>query len=502
MPALPAMTVRVRLILTLLAIALVLILPALYGLGRLRELRDITFELTGRHAAASVALGSLQTAIADLDHFERSYIAAPAEASREAMWRALEAATTAHDRLVEAGYGPEAEPVQTELTALRTATTRIEELVEAGDVAGATDYFRQVRPRLVSAQSGLEPIARAIDTRSSVAASRAREISASAARTTLAVMLVSFTLAIAVGVWITGFLTIALSRLRRAMSRVAEGEFEAPGDLPYERSDELGDLSRSFRAMTEQLSELNRLKAEFVSIASHELKTPINVIGGYGEMIEEGVYGELNEQQTEALRAIRDQVKTLTRQVNQLLDISRFESGALQVQMDEVKLSDLFTGVQRAFEALARQKSVTFELEIDPSAPEAIGGDPDRLRNEVMGNLLANAFKFTPAGGAIAVSARGEGDRVLLTVRDTGEGIPSEDLPHIFEKYYQSGQRARAMGTGLGLAIAREIVEIHGGRIEASSVPGEGTTFVVNLPIHQRPERSKRAMVRLDPGVD
>jgi len=489
-------TVRTRLLATLLAIALLLVVPALYGLSRLTELRDITFELTGRHAAAAVALGRIQTSIADLDRHQRSFIAASAPASRLEMWESLRKAESELTRLRQAGYAMESRALAAALEELDIATGRIDNLVESGQAVEATAYFRDVRLLLADAQASVDPVAAAIDQRSTGAAFRAQEISSAATGATLAVMFVSVVLAICVGLWLTSSITGALEKLQRATARVAEGEFEAPLGLPYESRDELGGLSRSFRSMTEQLAELNRMKAEFVSLASHELKTPINVIGGYAEMIEEGVYGDLNDQQREAMSAMREQVDALTRQVNQLLDLSRFESGAFQVEMDQVKLADLFTGVQRAFDALARQKGIDFTIEVDESAPETVTGDFDRLRNEVLGNLLGNAFKFTSSGGHVGILARGEGDRFIIEVSDTGSGIAAEDIPHIFEKYYQSGQRARAMGTGLGLAIAQEIVEVHGGRIDASSEAGVGTTFRINLPLHQPAERPLRATLR------
>lgn len=497
------MTVRTRLLFTLLTIAALLVVPALYGLSRLTELRDITFELTGRHAAAAVALGRIQTSISDLDRHQRGFIAASDPASRMQMWESVRRAEGQLTHLRQAGYAVESRPLAAALEELDVATGRIDNLVGSGKAVDATAYFREVRLLLADAQAAVDPVAAAIDKRSTGASFRAQEISTAATGATLAVMFFSVLLAIAVGLWLTSSITGPLQELQRATANVAAGEFEAPRGLPYESRDELGGLSRSFRSMTEQLAELNRLKAEFVSLASHELKTPINVIGGYAEMIEEGVYGELNDQQREALVAMREQVETLTRQVNQLLDLSRFESGAFQVEMDQVKLQDLFTSVQRAFDALARQKGIDFTIEVEDSAPEMITGDFDRLRNEVLGNLLGNAFKFTPSGGRIGIVARGEGDRFLIEVSDTGSGILAEDLPLIFEKYYQSGQRARAMGTGLGLAIAQEIVEVHDGRIDATSEAGVGTTFHVNLPIHQPRERPLDATLRFrdDPPV-
>jgi signal transduction histidine kinase len=276
------------------------------------------------------------------------------------------------------------------------------------------------------------------------------------------------------------------------MARVAEGDFEPDVRVPAERTDELGDLARSFGTMTEQLAELDRLKAEVVSVASHEIKTPLSVIRGYVALLADGIYGQVNDQQKKTLEAVSDQVDRLTRLVHRLLDISRFEAGGGRLELRRINVRDFLEELTSGFRVLAFQNGIDFHVDVAGDTPVNIEGDADRL-NEVLGNLLSNAFKFTERGGRITLSACRDGTGVEVEVADTGVGIPPDKLPKIFEKFYQVENPAqpRSAGSGLGLAIAREIVEAHGGTIGAESAVGEGTRFRVTLP--ERPPASRAA---------
>lgn len=235
------------------------------------------------------------------------------------------------------------------------------------------------------------------------------------------------------------------------------------------------------------------MKAEFMSIATHELKTPINVISGYAELLDERLLGEITDKQEVAIASIREQTRTLAQLVNELLDLSRLEAGGLRLQIQPVPLRELFDSVERAFDVLCRQKAIDLTVDISPSVPDSILGDSSRLRDQVFGNLMSNAVKFTPEGGSIRLSVRRARDNfVVVEVADTGTGIPDDQRPHIFDKYYQVGEAARSTGAGLGLAIANEVVEAHGGRIEVDSAVGQGTTFRVWLPA--RPEQVAAAV--------
>jgi signal transduction histidine kinase len=178
------------------------------------------------------------------------------------------------------------------------------------------------------------------------------------------------------------------------------------------------------------------------------------------------------------------QDNTLARLVTQLLDVSRFEAGGGRLEPRALQLDVILGELENAFHVLAAQKQIRFRVERREGLPDQVFWDGDRI-NEVLGNLLSNAFKFTPDGGAVELSLEAVDDGVLMEVHDTGAGIPPEQLPHIFEKFYQADNQhsTRAPGSGLGLAIAKQIVDAHGGTISCESTPGLGTTFSIVMPV-------------------
>jgi signal transduction histidine kinase len=268
------------------------------------------------------------------------------------------------------------------------------------------------------------------------------------------------------------------------MRAVADGDLAYQVEIPTNRADEFSQLADSFREMTRQLTELDKLKAEFVSVASHELKTPINVMIGYLQLLDEGVYGALTPEQIEVHKTVAAQADTLLRLVKRLLDVSRFEAGGGRLEPRAVSVPDLADELERAFDVLARQREIRFRVQRGSDVPEQVYWDLDRI-HEVLGNLLSNAFKFTPRGGSVELAFDSADSGVRIVVRDTGAGIPKDQLPRIFDKFYQAdNQRAAgAAGTGLGLAIAKQIVDAHGGTITCDSTPGVGTVFTITLPL-------------------
>jgi two-component system OmpR family sensor kinase len=150
--------------------------------------------------------------------------------------------------------------------------------------------------------------------------------------------------------------------------------------------------------------------------------------------------------------------------------------------METVHMEDLVTGLARAFERMAAEKGVRLETRVDASAPTRLVLDMDLIRNEALGNLVANAIKFVPEGGLVRLDVSGEGDAVVFRITDDGPGVPTEHRPHVFEKYFQV-ERSRAMGSGLGLAIVRNVVELHGGSVALVDAPGPGAVFEIRLPI-------------------
>ncbi len=476
------MSLRTRLFATCAIMMSVLLVPAGYGINRLAALHEIAADQRDRHAAAFLALGRLQAVLANFDRYARSYIAAPDPGLRRGMHRAIVEADAQLLHLRGAGYAQPAAATAARVAALGSDAVRIESLVEAARLADATAYFEAVKIRLDETLDGLEATAREVDRRSRAGIAEAQSISATAASTGLAVTVIALVLALALAAWTTYALSTPLRRLREATSRVAGGRFEAEPLLPYDQKDELGDLARSFRTMTQRLAELNRVRAEFISMATHDLRTPVSVITGYAQLVEDGIFGSITERQREALLCIQEQATILTRLSNQLLDVGRLEAGGFGIEKGPVGTTELFAAIERGFSALAARHGIDFAVELDPSAPRTFFADGDRLRDQVFGNLLANAFKFTPHGGRVRVHARRIGDRLAVEVADTGPGIPRELLPHVFDKFAQSGD-ARSLGSGLGLAIASEVVEAHGGRIGVESEPGRGTSFRIELPL-------------------
>ncbi|UCG24156.1 MAG: GAF domain-containing protein [Chloroflexota bacterium] len=243
-----------------------------------------------------------------------------------------------------------------------------------------------------------------------------------------------------------------------------------------------------FRDITQEV-EVDRMKSEFVSTVSHELRTPMTSVKGYAELMLMGAAGGLSESQTRYLEVIRDNADRMSDLVNDLLDISRIESGktALDLRpLDLVQLVDEVVSNHLANLIDGENKAMYFDVDIATSLPR-VDGDQDRI-TQILNNLLDNAFHYTPENGFITVMLRPAGDRVRIDVSDTGIGISQENIDKIFDRFYRSEQDVvqQVPGTGLGLAIVQSLVAMHGGEIDVTSAPGVGSTFTVYLPITAR----------------
>ncbi|HKY31950.1 MAG TPA: HAMP domain-containing sensor histidine kinase [Candidatus Polarisedimenticolia bacterium] len=303
-------------------------------------------------------------------------------------------------------------------------------------------------------------------------------------------------LLVSVVVWVAILLSLSrpLRELVAGTERVAEGRFGEP--IPVLAQDELGTLSDAFNRMAASLSELERMKAEFVATASHELKTPLTCIKGFASLLRSGSRGPLTEAQRSTLLQVEEQVDQMSGFVTQLLDLSRLKAGRVAMNMRWLPAEAFFGSVARGFEGVADRKGIRYEMRLADDLPARIYADPDRLR-EVVYNLLANAFKFTERAGEVTFEAAADGEWVRAAVSDTGPGIPQEDLPFIFEKYYRGAESDGGRGNegaGLGLAISRGIVEKHGGRIWVENRRNRGSRFVFRIPAggpHAQPQRTQ-----------
>jgi signal transduction histidine kinase len=476
------MTLRARLSLTIAAVAVLLVLPAAYAVKQLNTLRTLVETQHEQHGRAYIALGRLQFSLSNLKQLATEYFITPAPPRREAMVHALQEARDHIRELDATGYRLPARRASTHVNQIGVATRRFELLVDANRRDDAVGQLDSARALISAIDPVIESIATEIDRRSSENLVAAADISSRAANAALAALLICVGVALLFGVLTTRSLTQPVEKLSAAMMAVADGNFTVPSNLDYARRDEIGSVTRSFRAMTHRLADLDRLKGEFLSFATHELRTPLNVVSGYSDLLREGTYGPMSAAQRDAVDAIRDQTRVIAQLVNQLLDIGRLEAGGLRVQIRPSSSAELFQRVERSFEPLAQQKGVALTVNVEDSVPATLVVDAERLSDQVLGNLLSNALKFTPEGGRIQVHAHLIDGALAIDVADSGPGIPLEKLPLIFEKYYQVSDEARRKGAGLGLSIARDVVRAHGGTIHAESEPGHGTTFRVLLP--------------------
>jgi signal transduction histidine kinase len=243
------------------------------------------------------------------------------------------------------------------------------------------------------------------------------------------------------------------------------------------------ERTHELQTANEKLRELDRLKSSFVSMVSHELRTPMTSIKGYVDNLLDGVAGPLNEKPAYYLKRVKHNVERLTRMINDLLDLSRIEAGAVKLQLGSLSIPELLNDVAEGFQTVATEKSVSVKAHSMSELP-VIQGDRDKLY-QVLNNLIQNAIKFTPKGGTITAEAQaGPQGFVQICVSDTGCGIAPEELPKVFERFYRGESVAiENRGAGLGLAITKNLVELHHGRIWAESTPGEGSRFLFTLPI-------------------
>jgi signal transduction histidine kinase len=250
-------------------------------------------------------------------------------------------------------------------------------------------------------------------------------------------------------------------------------------------NDELLQINISLKEANEKLLELDKLKSNFLGIATHELKTPLSVVEGYLDSLVDGFAGELTEPQHGVIHETLLSCRRMGALISDMLDLTKIEAGKMPIERHRLAVIKVVERVVGQMIPLIQKKKLT--LDIDERNMDAVAFfDEDRII-QVLVNLIGNAVKFTPEGGTITVSAepQGEGEEasVAIDVRDTGIGISKDDLSHIFEEFAQVGMPGKEEGTGLGLAICKRIVEAHGGRIWADSVLGKGSRFTFTVPV-------------------
>ncbi len=278
-----------------------------------------------------------------------------------------------------------------------------------------------------------------------------------------------------------------LGALADDLNRMAASLQQSTAQLEQKVEERTRELQVALEQLAEKTRELELAsahKSEFLANMSHELRTPLNAIIGFTQVLQQKLFGDVNEKQEEYLEDVNSSADHLLALINDILDLSKVEAGQVELEVERFSLRDALERGMVMIRERATKNGVALQLELDPQV-DLVEGDERRIR-QVVFNLLSNAVKFTSKGGHVDVSATRQDGEVMVAVADTGPGIAPEDQDRIFEEFQQAksdGNGERPEGTGLGLALSKSLVELHGGRIWVESKPGQGSTFTFTIPV-------------------
>ena len=282
-------------------------------------------------------------------------------------------------------------------------------------------------------------------------------------------------------------LTKPLREMSAAAKQYATGDFSKRINIKRSKlrisgHDEIDELVQAFNTMAQALATLEMSRRSFVANVSHELKTPMTTIGGFIDGILDGTIEK--EKETQYLKVVSDEVKRLSRLVTGMLNMSKIEAGELDLKPQRFDISEMIFRTMLGFEQLIDNKHIEVRG-LDTLENNLVTADKDMI-NQVVYNLIDNAVKFTPEGGYIEVSSKSDIEKVIIKIRNSGKGIPSEELDKIFERFYKidKSRSYDVKGAGMGLYIVKTIIELHGGQIVARSEPGEYAEFIFQLPLN------------------
>jgi signal transduction histidine kinase len=293
-------------------------------------------------------------------------------------------------------------------------------------------------------------------------------------------------IAMSVGYFLSAALTDRIVALSQAAEEIAKGKLGTRADVTG--YDEMASLARTFNDMAAQLEaaaaqqhELDMLRRNLIAWAGHDLRTPLASIRAIVEALADGVVDD-PATVDRYLHTARREIRSLSLLIDDLFELAQLEAGGLRLELGPNSISDLISDTMESFSELAARQGVHLEGSAEPGV-DPVRADAQQI-GRVLSNLVGNALRHTPRGGSVVLAARRTAAGVEVSVRDTGEGIGAEDLPHIFDRFYRGDKsRSRATGgAGLGLAIAKGIVEAHGGEIGVESEPEQGTRFFFTLP--------------------
>jgi two-component system, NtrC family, sensor histidine kinase GlrK len=293
----------------------------------------------------------------------------------------------------------------------------------------------------------------------------------------------SFIIALALGLFIPLIIYVGISKdiglINIGTRHISQGDFSYR--IPIDSKDELGNLAESFNKMAMRLKELDDMKSEFISVVSHELKTPLTSMKEAANLLMDGIGGELDGKQKRLISIMDQGINRLLQIINELLDMSRLEAGLLRLDLVQNDLRIIVAEFVTEIMPYSQNKGINLIFK-NPDSSCMASVDKNKIL-QVLTNLTHNAIKYSEEGGEVEIRLSRQGSEFIVEVQDHGKGIPEEDIPLIFEKFYQSKATRGHSGIGLGLAIAKHIVEAHGGKIHAQSRVGKGSVFYFSIPV-------------------
>lgn len=288
--------------------------------------------------------------------------------------------------------------------------------------------------------------------------------------------LIGAVIALMLGIFLSRTLTRPIRELTQATHAVSEGDLSQ--HVPVRSNDELGELAKAFNRMSAELSRSVNSRKQMTADIAHELRTPLSLILGHAEAVYDGVLPPTQEN----FEIIREEATRLEHLVNDLRILSLADAGELTINLQTIEPQRLLQEVASLYQYQAQKKNISLELDI-ASPLSTIEVDPGRM-TQVLTNILDNATRHTPEGGRIVLAARQPQDQIELSILDSGPGLQTDDINHIFERFYRTdpSRQREDGGSGLGLAIARSIVQAHGGQLSAQSEAGQGLRIIITLP--------------------
>ncbi len=293
-----------------------------------------------------------------------------------------------------------------------------------------------------------------------------------------------FGLGILIAIIVSRKIASPIAELRSATHSAAKGEWEKR--ITPSTNDEIGDLTEDFNTMLRELGELDVMKSRFLASITHDLKSPIGRVRGNIANLQDELLGPVTDGQSELLDMMSKDVDKLSRLIHDILDLQKMKAGAFKLDITETDLKPFILDILEQHAQVLIEKGIELGIKLDIEN-KTIYLDRKQIER-VFDNLVSNAIKYTQAGGKIIIEAYPENNNVLFRIIDTGVGIPQDHLEHVFDEFYQAGQKVKGVkGTGLGLTIVKQIVEAHAGKIWVESLPKVGTVFAFKLPL-ERPK--------------